>query len=421
MLQDVLYDKDRKVRVYLDGTPVVNSSLQSQYSKYLNFKNRFSVTSNNDKYDIDFKYSDQVLTKLGNVQVGTQPRYLNFNSSDFTDVEDVPNNNYNIGLKIPSIPRIDGTAIATTPRFTNFKNDFTGVETSGTNSYDITLRYPYKVKVLENGVALNTTPRTLNFSTGIDATEDVAGDRITVTSNTSQNPRISNKYVGLFPGTTSSLNSNPFRSGSGLFNSWTAYNRMDPKVDTTHGAYLDWVTGGSSGNFCAYQSDDSVAAAFSRKLNPFIEMKIRIPDLSSNRCYFGFTDTLPLPTNAFNFLNGKIGFGLRFDTGQDNNWAIMYNDGASTNPTPIDSGVSVDANTVYTFQIFADEAGGRFGVTISTGVQSSTAQIIGTPTYRTTSIPLTNDPLSFGAIYTTQTGSARHMHMFYTYGESQML
>lgn len=423
MLQDVLYDKDRRVRVYLDGTAVSNSSLQSQYSKYLNFKNRFTAVANNDKYDIDFKYADQVLTKLNNVQVGTQPRYLNF-SSDFTDVEDIPNNNYNVGLKFPYqiTPRIDNVAIPTQPRLLDFKTDFIGTQNTTNNTTEITLKFPNRVLAQNNGVAINTTPRKINFSTGVDAVEDAANDRINITSNTSINPRISNKYTGLFPGTTSSLNSSGgFRSGIGLFNSWVAFNRMDPAFDTTHGAYLDWVTGGTSGNFVSYQTDDSIASVFSRKLNPFIEMKIRIPDLSSNRCFFGFTDTLPLPTNAFNFLNGKIGFGLRFDTGQDNNWAIMYNNGAATNPTPIDSGVAVTANTVYTFQIFADEAGGRFGASITTGVQSATTLLIGTPTYRTTSIPVTNDPLGFGAIYTTQTGSARHLHMFYMYGESQML
>lgn len=421
-MQDLLYDRDRNVKVYLDGTPVVNSTIQSQYSKFLNFKNRFTAVVNGDKYDIDFKYADQILTKLNNVPVGTQPRYLNF-SSDFTDVEDIPNNNYNIGLKFPYqiIPRIDNVAIPSQPRLLDFKTDFVGTQNITNNTTEITLKYPNKILAQKAGVAVNTVPRKLNVltTTGLNLTENVANDSVDLdlTQIISDNPRISGKYVGLFPGTTSSLNSSGgFRSGYGLFNSWVAFNVMNPAMDATEGAYLDWVTGGTTANFVSYDSDDAIFAAFMRKQNPFIEMKIRIPDLSANRCFYGFTNGT-LPSNEFTFLEDLIGFGIRFDTGQDTNWQILSNTGAATIPAPVDTGVAVTANTLYTFQIFADNAGSRFGVSIVTGPQSSTAFSLGTPIYKTTNIPGPTDPLGFSAKYTTQTGDARHMHMFYTYGE----
>ena len=146
-MQPILYDKDRRVRVLSNGTPVVASTLQSQYAKYLNFIG-FTVTENPvlNTYDITGAAStdEKVAVYSNGTQVGTVARKLNF-STDFTVTEDSINNRFTAALAAPTgtILLPDGTT-TTKPKVGTFYGGsnggnglFSGITLNGTPTTEL--------------------------------------------------------------------------------------------------------------------------------------------------------------------------------------------------------------------------------------------------------------------------------------------
>ena len=300
-------------------------------------------------------------------------------------------------------------------RYLNFKG--TGITATVNNTlgtYDVTFPASTDVatKVYSGGTQVGTVGRGVNFSSGFSVTENSGSNTFDVSLASGSGPStsvspVTNKIWGFLSGASGGSNSTTGTNGSGFMNNWLASGNMVARLDSTDGAYLDFTTGTTSGNFVEHSSS-STGTTFMRKFNPTFWVKLKVPDISSNRFFIGFSDNLPLPTNAFNFLNNNNGFGVRFDTGQDTNtWKILSNNGAATNTVTV-TGISLAAATLYVVKIFADDLNSRWGISINNSV----------PQYVTTPIPAQTTPLAFTIKYTTQTAAARHLSTFYSYGES---
>lgn len=330
-------NSDKRVKLLLNGTPVSNSTSQSQYARPINLTGSgVTATPNDTLGTFDVNVPGATTNTMANVGTGTGQVY-----------RDTTSNTYNIKtLKA-------GTNVTIT-----------------NNADDITLDVPTQ------------------SSTGLP------------------NPN-TGKQWGYLSGAMGDNSGSNVR-GSGMFEGWLAVNTMTSSVDSTNGAYLDWTTGSTSTNNVSYSS--SFTGPFMRKFNPNMTVKFRVPDISSNRFFIGFTDTA-LPNNQFTFLDSKTGFGLRFDTGQDTStFKILYNTGLATTPAAVSTSFSIANNSVITANVFADETNARWGVIVNGG----------TPQYVTTAsgAPGQTSPVGFSINYTTQTSAARHFHMFKLYGES---
>jgi hypothetical protein len=153
MVNPILRDNDRRVKVLSNGTPVSASPLQSVYAKYLNFIGP-TVTENAPlgAYDITTGAStdEKVASYINGTQVGSVPRKLNF-SSDFTGSDDAGNGRTNIGLATPAANILlpDGTT-TTKPKVGTWYGGasggnglFAGVTTSGTLGSSLDSTTPY--------------------------------------------------------------------------------------------------------------------------------------------------------------------------------------------------------------------------------------------------------------------------------------
>lgn len=360
-----LKDFDRKVKVYLNGTAVSNSSLQSQYAKYLNFLGNYSIASNDTlgAYDITNSDDGKIIAKLGGSNVGT------------------------------------GAAL-----YPNFINDFNVVVNS--SNYDISLKYPNRV--LSN---VNTIPRKLNFGTGITATENVSNDTIDM-SVPGVSPVTSRKW-GLFSGGARAV-SGTSTLGSGFMNGWKTSGAMNSKADSD-GSYMQFQTTTSSDNAVYYTGDDNTSYIFPAH-NPTFWVKFKIPDITSTDMYCGFLDfTPPLPTNSADYLKGTSnrGFGLTFDVGSWTTYHLMWNNQAA-NSSIADTTVTAVNNNVVTAKIFCDFANSRWGVSVNGG----------TPIYvasTDTNFPIiTGHTYGFILQYQNESGVQRLFNCYYLYGETDL-
>jgi len=185
---------------------------------------------------------------------------------------------------------------------------------------------------------------------------------------------------------------------------YTAAGSISQVIDTTNGVYHNWATTSSSGSNATFYGPQY----FFRKSNPSANVKCIVPDISSNRFFIGWSDITPLPSNAFNFLNGGNGFGIRFDTGQDtSSFKLLSNNGAGTNTTTSTS-FSISNNSLLNINVFADDTNARWGASVNGGAN----------VYVTTGQPSSTAPLAFIIIYTTQASSVRNFRMYDIYLES---
>ena len=122
MPNPILLDKDRKVKVFQDGTPVSVSPLQSVYAKYLNFIG-LTVTENTplNAYDVTAGAAtdEKVISYINGTQVGSVARKLNF-STAFTGSDDAGNGRTNIGLASTGSILLPDNTVTTKPKVGTF-------------------------------------------------------------------------------------------------------------------------------------------------------------------------------------------------------------------------------------------------------------------------------------------------------------
>lgn len=389
-----LRDNDKKVKLLLNGTPVSNSSLQSVYARYLNLLGNFSASVNNnlDSYDITNSDDGKVVVKSNGSNVGTGVAlYPNF-STDFNVAANSPN--YDISLKYPSqiLTKLNNTQIGTQPRYLNFSTDFNDSENSGNNTYDISLKYTGLSLFQNNGVAVNTVPRKINILNPATMVENVSNNSVDITTASPQgnyDPTTGKKYGSLIGGGGWTNTSAPgVALGDGFMTGWRAVGRFDSNytnsnVNDANGSPYVITTGSTAGNNAYYTSSETFSgsgttAPFNLNANPTISARIALPSVTSIRVFWGFYDTVPLPTNV-DLLTGIHGFGIRFDPSVDTFFTMLNNNGL-TNSTVTPSTITPVARTVYTIKIWGDKTNNKFGYSINGG----------TPVYATTNIPNTN-------------------------------
>lgn len=323
---------DRRVKLLLNGTPVSNSTAQSQFARPLNLiGSGITATEDtvNDKFDVDLGS-----TSIANVGTGTGQLYRDTTS---------------------------GTA--------NIKTLLAGTNISITN---------------------NTSDVTISST-------------ITSSSVYTPSPVSGRKWgwvSGLMP-----VSGNP---GAGFIqgSSWTytAAGGITQAIDTTNGVYHNWATTSTSGTNATFYGPEF----FFRASDPSANVKCVVPDISSNRFFIGFSDITPLPNNAFNFLNGGNGFGIRFDTGQDtSSFKLLSNNGAGTNTTTSTS-FSISNGALLNIKVFADDANSRWGASVNGGSN----------VFVSTATPAQTAPLGFIINYTTQASAVRNFRMYDMYLES---
>lgn len=134
-----------------------------------------------------------------------------------------------------------------------------------------------------------------------------------------------------------------------------------------------------------------------RRMNPYMYQRIKIPDTSSSRYYAGFSNLTTIPVTDTPIGNSDKGIIIGYRS-SDTNWFVFRNDGASTAATPVDTGLAKNTNwTVMEFT--TDDANGRISVYLNNGVSTFSA------TY-TTDIPATGDQLiAYGVIENTTTSA----------------
>lgn len=274
-----------------------------------------------------------------------------------------------------------------------------------------------RVKLLLNGTPVSSSTAQSQFArpinvvgSGITATEDSAGDKFDLNfpaPNPTGTPSpINGTQWGYFSGFGNSVVSSgtAVPRGSGMFEGWSATNTMTSTIDTTFGAYLNWITAATSGTFVEYTGP----ANLMRVKSPNFVTFIKIPDISSIRFFIGFANNIPLAVTSTDFLANAYGFGIRFDSAVDSNTFKILNNAGTATSTVTSTGVTLANNGTYNINVFAEGGNDQFGVVIN-----------GTNlTYKNSNIPLTTTPIAYTAKFSTQTAAIRNMYLAYIYGTS---
>lgn len=357
-------DKDRKVKVFNNGVAVSSSNAQSEYARYLNFKENFTISTNtisgNKVYDIvGLGYA---IPHEGGVAQGSTNRPLNFNDShfDITETTGSPGS-YDISstgrVKVNSISTIRPLNVVNTTNHTAV----TVADNSGTDKIDLTFSNN-DVDVLSEGTLVNTSPRRLNFS-GFTVTDNSGSDRVDITGNFL--PNVFGKRFGMFYGAQADLSGS---FGEGLWNSpyTNGQGTVSGVNSDTHGHARRYKVGGSD--------DDLIECEIATPMtklgyNPHIYLKMSGATIQDSRFFFGWHDST-IPTGSNEYLTNKSGFALtyQFDTAEteDTAWQINRNDGTGTEQK-VGLGVNLNSATPFTVELVGDSANNRWGWNLNGG------------------------------------------------------
>lgn len=356
----ILYDKDRRVRVYNAGTPVVASNLQSVYAKYLNFiGNRFTTAANGDKYDISLTYPDKVIPYEGGTAQGSVPGFLDFNDTHF-DVSALTGDKYIITN--PAYGKAFANNFTTTPRKLNFVGA-TVTEDVPNDEYDITVT-DTKAAVFNNNTQVGTIGRRLNFlGTGHSIVEDTPNDQFDI-DLAYLTPPYAKKW-GTVQGGQVDFEI-PF--GDGLFN--LKYNYTDGNVSggisNTHGHFRRYELGGEDNNLIGLETDFPMTQL---AFNPHIYGKISMAVLDDSRFFLGWNSE-DILTGENTYLDDLSGYGLgyQYDTAEteDTVWYNILNDGDAAE-NKIATAINLSDTTPFTFELVGDNANNRWGFNINGG------------------------------------------------------
>lgn len=364
----ILYDKDRRVRVYNAGTPVVASNLQSVYAKYLNFiGNRFTTAANGDKYDISLTYPDKVIPYEGGTAQGSTPGYLNFNDSHF-DVSALTGDKYDI----TSTGWVKVNALTVKPlNISNATNHEAVTITENANDIGLVYRND-EVDVFSNGSLITTKPRRINFDTSFTVTEDDTADTATIALAGGGSgsapvflPTPMSKKYGLAIGGLRDLNST---FGDGLFNQPHNYTdgTVTGGVSSTHGHFRRYVLNGEDNDLLGFDTDFPMTQL---GLNPHLYGKISLAVLDDSRFFMGWNSD-EIITGENTYLDDRSGYGLgyQYDTAEteDTVWYNILNDGDAAE-NKIATAINLTDTTPFTFELVGDIANNRWGFNINGG------------------------------------------------------
>lgn len=359
--------RDRKVKVYVNDVAVSASLAESEYSRFLNFKENFSVTetvlgSNDKVYNVvGLGYA---IPQEGGVAQGTVNRPLNFNDNHF-DIAETTGSPGSYDITSTGWAKVNSLAVAPL-NIANATNNEAVTVASGSNITNLTFNND-EVAVYSNGTIVNAAPGALNFSTDFTATHDSGNDRFNIGLGGGYLPYpLASKKYGMFYGAQSQLSGSSF--GDGLWNS--AYSGTNGSangiINSTHGAGRRYVTGGADDDLIECQIDTPITRL---DFNPHIYLKISGNTIDDSRFFFGW-HTGTIPTGSNTYLNDKSGFALtyQYDTAEteDTAWQINRNDGDATE-NKVSLGVNLVDTSVFTVELVGDAANNRWGWNLNGG------------------------------------------------------
>lgn len=349
-------DKDRKVKVFSDGVAVSSSNAQSEYSRFLNFKGNFTISTNtisNDKvYDIEgLGYA---IPQEGGTAAGTDNRPLNFNDSHFDITETVGT---------PGSYDISSTGWTKVNSFTvkplniiNATGNEAVTAAEGANTINLTFNND-ETDVYRNGTKITTlAPRSLNFDTGFTVTDDSTNDRVNISGNFLTNP-MTKKWGAVF-GAQADLSGN---FGDGLFAA--PYTSPEGNVsgvnDATHGHARRYSTSGSDNDVIRVVIPNLTRLTF----NPHLYLKMRFVTMDDTRFYLGFNSG-DIPTGSNTYLDDLNGFGLsyQYDTAETEDTVLYINrNNAGASETKVSTTQSLTNTTPFTIELVGDSANNKWG------------------------------------------------------------
>jgi len=378
-------DTDRKVKVYVDDVAVISGNAESDYARPLNFNDRFTVTANTlgstKVFDVTLTYADKIIPYEAGVAKGSTPGWLNFDGNHF-DVSSLASQMYTVTstgwVKVNSLT-VKPLAIS------NATNHECVTVTENAGDIGLVFRND-EVDVFQSGSLVTAQPRRLQFSTGFTLTDDAANDRIDIAlaSTGSFLPIPTSSKWGMMYGAQNLSDPDGFPAGDGLLNipyvTIGAGNAVTGGYDPTHGVYRRYTLGSDDNDAIKIMSGSDIT---NRAANPHIYCKMRLNVYEDHRFFMGW-HTGTIPDGDDNFLDNLIGFGWGEQSDlaatEDTQWRIIRNDGDAT-ADKANSGITIAASTVFTFELVADAANSRWGWNVNGGAF----------TYYTTEIPTTQD------------------------------
>jgi hypothetical protein len=163
------------------------------------------------------------------------------------------------------------------------------------------------------------------------------------------------------------------------------------------------TTAGTSGSQAGQRGND-LRIAVCRALRPRFLIKFRLSStISAERFYCGLVATNSAFVTSTAPLDGPLeGYMLGYRAGTDTNWQIVRNDNSSTT-TFSDTGVAVQADTIYTVELRAPAGDNKFQWSINGSVFAD----------HTTDIPASTTAIYPQVVLETTENVAKTFHLFY--------
>jgi hypothetical protein len=404
-------DKDRKVKVFNDDVVVSSSNAQSEYARFLNFKENFTITENTLSGDkvYDIVGLGYAIPQEGGTAPGTVNRPLNFNEDHFDIVEVVGSPG---SYDIDSTGRVKVNDLATIRqlRITNSGTDdaVTVTDDSGNDEIDLVYKND-QAAVFVDGVQVGSRGRRLNFIGGSVTEDSTSNNRFDITAGL---PVPTGKKYGSMVGPQNledggTIDVNGFPAGDGLLNipyvTIGSGNKVQGGYDTTNGVFRRYILGSDDNDAIKILSGSEIT---NRSANPHIYGKMRINVLEDHRFFLGW-HTGTIPDGDDNFLDNLIGFGIgqQSDLGATPNthWQIIRNDGDAT-ADKVSTGIAIAASTVFSFELFGDATNSRWSWKVNGGSYTN----------YTTEVPTTQN-LNFTFQFEEIAGDEASIDLFYLY------
>lgn len=400
-------DKDRRVKVFNNDVAVSSSNAQSEYARFLNFKENFSITENtiSDDKVYDIVGLGYAIPQEGGVAQGTVNRPFNFNDNHFDIVEVVDSPG---SYDISSTGRVKVNAISTLRPLSviNSGTDDAVTVTDNPSSTDV-IELKYKndqAAVFADGVQVGSRGRRLNFIGGSVTEDSTSNNRFDITTGL---PIPTGKKYGSMVGPQNLTSIDGVPAGDGLLNiPYTEVgsgNAISGGFDSTHGVFRRFTLGSDDNDAIKILSGSEIT---NRSANPHIYGKMRINVLQDHRFFLGW-HTGTIPDNNDNFLDNLIGFGIgqQSDLGATPNthWQIIRNDGDAT-ADKVSTGIAIAASTVFSFEIFGDATNSRWSWNVNGGSNTN----------YNTEVPTTEN-LNFTFQFEEIAGDESSIDLFYLY------